>query len=148
MKSGKNGKTIKSLRISSSKQTNLIIEHGFSSAVRRAGPSWIDRNPSSPRPPNSSPEIASNSFLLRLDRRHLLYDLKTERTPSFSKNIRIDHIKRQRLAEHPRLPTLYEEFECSPELTSFQKHSCYKIIKAPKSENGLDRAITRQRAHL
>ncbi|KAF2570793.1 hypothetical protein F2Q70_00002954 [Brassica cretica] len=28
-------------------------------------PSWIDRNPSSPRPRNSSPEIASNSPLLR-----------------------------------------------------------------------------------
>ncbi|KAF3562716.1 hypothetical protein DY000_02011254 [Brassica cretica] len=37
MKSGKNGKTIKSVRISSSKQTNLIIEHGFSSAVCRVG---------------------------------------------------------------------------------------------------------------
>ncbi|KAF2568666.1 hypothetical protein F2Q70_00026984 [Brassica cretica] len=38
MKSGKNGKTIKGLKISSSKQTNLTIKHGFSSAVRRAGP--------------------------------------------------------------------------------------------------------------
>ncbi|KAF3581702.1 hypothetical protein DY000_02032885 [Brassica cretica] len=37
MKSGKNGKTIKGLKISSSKQTNLTIKHGFSSAVRRAG---------------------------------------------------------------------------------------------------------------
>ncbi|KAF3539863.1 hypothetical protein F2Q69_00022490 [Brassica cretica] len=51
---------------------------GFSSAVRRAGPvqfgerpSWIDRNPSSPRPRSSSPEIVSNSLLFRLDRRLL-----------------------------------------------------------------------------
>ncbi|KAF3589002.1 hypothetical protein F2Q69_00029960 [Brassica cretica] len=61
MKSGKNGKAIKSLRISSSKQTNLIIEHGFSwtSPVRRTAvldptriqlgrsPSWINRGFSS-----------------------------------------------------------------------------------------------------
>ncbi|KAF3571726.1 hypothetical protein F2Q69_00059282 [Brassica cretica] len=46
MKSGKNGKTIKSLRISSSKQINLIIEHGFSSAVRRAGPVQFGEQPS------------------------------------------------------------------------------------------------------
>ncbi|KAF3533893.1 hypothetical protein DY000_02040948 [Brassica cretica] len=38
MKSGKNGKSIKGLKISSSKQTNLIIKHGFSSAVRRVEP--------------------------------------------------------------------------------------------------------------
>ncbi|KAF2575986.1 hypothetical protein F2Q70_00004101 [Brassica cretica] len=49
----------------------------FSSAVRQVGPvqfdersSWIDRNPSSPRPHNYSPEIALNSFLFRLDWRH------------------------------------------------------------------------------
>ena len=73
-----------------------------------------------------------------------LYDLKTARTRLFLKNIRIDHIKRQRLAEHPSLPTLYEEFEGSPELTSFRKHFYYKIIKT-KSENGPERARTRQR---
>ena len=51
------------------------IEHGFSSTFRQVGPvrfgerpSWIDRSPSSPRPRNSSPEIASNSFLFHLDR--------------------------------------------------------------------------------
>ncbi|KAF3602913.1 hypothetical protein F2Q69_00034902 [Brassica cretica] len=109
MKSRKNGKIFQKLKISLSKQTNLIIKHGFSSAVRRAGPnsdsagpnmdsarpfakldlkqipptvrqagpdqfgermSWINRNPSSPRPRNSSPEIAANSFLFRFDQRH------------------------------------------------------------------------------
>ncbi|KAF3507810.1 hypothetical protein F2Q69_00007401 [Brassica cretica] len=53
------------------------IKCRFSSAVRRAGPvqygelpSWIDRILSSPRPRNSTPEIASNSFLFHLDRRY------------------------------------------------------------------------------
>jgi len=52
-------------------------QHGFISAVYRAGPvqfgeqpSWIDRSPSSPRPRNSSPEIASNSFLFRINQRY------------------------------------------------------------------------------
>ena len=36
MKSERTEKTIKCLSLSSSKQTNLIIEHGFSSVVRRA----------------------------------------------------------------------------------------------------------------
>ncbi|KAF2572371.1 hypothetical protein F2Q70_00004376 [Brassica cretica] len=34
-------------------------------------PSWINRNPSLPRPRNSSSDVASNSFLFRLDQRHL-----------------------------------------------------------------------------
>ncbi|KAF3507720.1 hypothetical protein F2Q69_00006595 [Brassica cretica] len=40
-----------------------------------------------------------------------LYDLKTSGTPLFSKDIQIDCIERQQLAVHPKLPTLYEEFE-------------------------------------
>ncbi|KAF3599817.1 hypothetical protein F2Q69_00036398 [Brassica cretica] len=71
MKSEKNGKTVKV------RERPSWTQDGFSSAVRRAGPvqfgerpSWIDRNACSPRPRNSSPEIALNSFLFRLDRRH------------------------------------------------------------------------------
>ncbi|KAF2567213.1 hypothetical protein F2Q70_00026987 [Brassica cretica] len=46
MKLGTNGKTIKGLKISSSKQTNLITKHGFSSAVSRAGPVQFGERPS------------------------------------------------------------------------------------------------------
>ena len=46
------------------------------------------------------------------------------RKNSFSRiNIWIDRIKRQRLAEHLEMPTLYEKFECSSESVLFQKSS-------------------------
>ncbi|KAF3541485.1 hypothetical protein F2Q69_00022644 [Brassica cretica] len=66
----------------------------------------------------------------------------------FSNNIRIDRIKRQRLAEHLELPMPYEEFECSSESTSFRKFSFYKIVKTPKPEKDLKGPRTLQRAHL
>ncbi|KAF3509249.1 hypothetical protein F2Q69_00006342 [Brassica cretica] len=42
---------------------------------------------------------------------------KNRKVLIFPKNIRIDLIKRQQLAENSRLSTLYEEFECSSEST-------------------------------
>ncbi|WZZ26932.1 hypothetical protein YC2023_010333 [Brassica napus] len=54
-----------------------------------------------------------------------------------------------RLAEHPGSPTLYEEFECSSESTSFRKRSFYKIVKTFKvRKKGPKGPRTRQRAYL
>ena len=77
-----------------------------------------------------------------------LYDLKTAGTRPFSKDIRIDRVKRQRLTKHLGLPTLYDELECSLDSTSFRKRSLYKTVKTPKSENGPKGGQNTVKAHL
>ena len=93
--------------------------------------------------------IRTNLLLFHLDRsHHWNFTIQKPQELVLSTNIRIDRIKRQRLAEHLELPKLYEEFECSSESTSFRKRSFYKIVKTPKSENGPKGPRTRLRAHL
>ena len=77
-----------------------------------------------------------------------LYDLKTVGTRPFSKDIRIDDVKWQRLTKHLRLPTLYEELECSLDSTSFRKRSLYKTVKHLSQKTAQKGAKTRLRAHL
>ena len=76
--------------------------------------------------------IRLNLLLFHLDRSHRWnFTILKRQELVLSNNIQIDLIKRQRLAEHLGLPTLYEEFECSSESTSFRKCSFYKIVKTP-----------------
>ncbi|KAF2538036.1 hypothetical protein F2Q70_00021703 [Brassica cretica] len=74
MKSRKNGKNFQKLKISLSKQTNLIIKHGFSSAVRRAGPNSD----------SAGPNMDSARPFAKLDLKQILLD----RSPSWTSPVR------------------------------------------------------------